>query len=57
MRVPVFINDTLKVDVRVTNIGKAIVERVSRLTASLADFVGFQRALDDIRDRPAFALR
>jgi hypothetical protein len=55
MRLPVFTDDGLEINVCAGLSRKARVEKRSWFTASLANLIGFERPLDDIGNRAIFA--
>tara|TARA_R110000787_G_scaffold68280_4_gene152808 strand:- start:653 stop:853 length:201 start_codon:yes stop_codon:yes gene_type:complete len=55
MRLPVFPDDGLEINVCAGLSGKACVEKRSWFTTSFPNFIGFERPLDDIGNRAIFA--
>jgi hypothetical protein len=52
---PRFLDSRFKINIDSVARGEAPIEERSRLATGLADFVGFEGALDNIRDRSLFA--
>jgi hypothetical protein len=54
---PPFANDRLEIDIRVPACPKTGIELSGRFAPRRAFFIGFERALDDVRDRAVLPTR